>query len=151
MTYRKCCVAAGAILLVLAVGKLVALVGNEPDTDYIDPLFGLPATIVLLAASFLEVGVAERLFRSRSEVTSALVMTSFAVLMMGYRFFQLAFPQAKPCPCLGALRHIVPLKNEWISAGLWTFLAAMFVVGATRLYSLLWKSPTNITLSSGTT
>jgi len=102
-TYRKrwFLISAALILCTTALAKLVSATGQASVLQEIDPIFGLPFTVLLFGVGMIELTVGA-LCLSRKHQQLATVLTAWlCISFITYRFGLWWIGWQKPCHCLG--------------------------------------------------
>ncbi len=118
-------IAAGMILAITGLAKLLTVTGDTTLLRVPDPIFGVEFRYLMAAVGLAELVIAGFCFFTRWDALSTVMVAWVASGFMLYRVGIRSADWQRPCGCLGDLTDVLRISSqtaEWISIGLLGFL-----------------------------
>jgi hypothetical protein len=124
------------VFFIPATAKFISAIGNAPLVHSKDGLFGVTYRVLFLVTAIWEYFVAALMVARVSCVIKlwSIWYTSFAILL--YRAIKRFAHISEPCPCLGGLSSLIPVKYGTIDIFLFSLGLFLFVFSSKMLIDL---------------
>jgi hypothetical protein len=132
-------VSAGVLLLITAVGKLVASGGNAPVLLTIDPITGLAFGTMFFVVGLLELIIAHACFAWTDIGWRAGAVAWLSTCILVYRLCLVWVGYHKPCGCLGSFTQALHLSPETADT-IMKIVLGYLLVGSYACLWMCWKN-----------
>ena len=142
--------AAGVILGVTALAKIVSIFSSAPLMLMEDPLLGISFRYLLLLAGIAELAVAVSCFSSRNVKRNILFIAWLSTLFLTYRFGLWLIDWHRPCHCLGHLTELLHMRPQMADNMMKAVLLFLLVGSYAGVISFWRQSQTTLGVSHET-
>lgn len=128
----------GAILAITASAKLIGGSEDAQLLNYLDPIFKIPFSHLLLAVGILEIGIAVICFFPSQLRAANYLVAWFSTSLLVYRLGTWYVHWHRPCGCLGGLTDAIHITPQTADMAMKIVLAYLLIGSYGSLFCL-WR------------
>lgn len=129
---------AGLVFALTGLAKTISALGNSKVLEYVDPIFGMQFSHLMLMAGLLEIVLGLYCLFGRARIINISLIAWLSTFILAYRHALWWVDWQRPCKCLGNFTDAIHLSPQNAEAIMKVILGYL-ILGSYLMLCLHWR------------